>query len=44
MRYRARYSNGMVREFGAKHQAHALKIAQGIARKNQWKLDSVGRI
>ncbi len=44
MMYRATFMNGVSRRFRAKHKAHAQKIAEGIARGNEWKLLSVGLV
>lgn len=41
--YLARYTNGTLRKFRAAHITQATKIAQGIAKSNNWKLASVGR-
>ena len=43
-KYRARYSNGKVRDIYANNLAHAAMIAKGIAKTNKWKINSVGRI
>lgn len=44
LKFTARYWSGESRIFSAKNVVQAQHIARGVARSNNWKLKSIGRV